>query len=66
MELVGALNEKRQARYPGYSIDPLDAFRDFRHDLELFGGPFLTGAMTEEDMSRLAADVHQHPKHGLP
>jgi|SRR6185503_4264628 len=31
-------------RYPGFSDDPLDAFRDLAHDLENFAADFLTGS----------------------
>jgi hypothetical protein len=30
-------------RYPGFSDDPLDAFRDLAADLNQFGGSFFTG-----------------------
>ena len=30
-------------RYPGFSDDPLDGFRDLRHDLEIYGKDFLSG-----------------------
>ena len=35
---------KSDARYPGFSSDPLDAFRDLAYDLEHFCGDFLTGS----------------------
>ena len=31
------------SRYPGFSDDPMDAFRDLRYDLENFGMAFLRG-----------------------
>ena len=65
-ELVDALNQKSSAKYPGYSIDPLDGFRDLRNDLELFGVPFLTGAVTEQELNRLSSDLQERPRHRLP
>ncbi|HEY1214379.1 MAG TPA: hypothetical protein VGE93_12160 [Bryobacteraceae bacterium] len=40
MREIGALG---QNRYPGYSHDPLDGFRDLTHDLQ-FATDFLTGS----------------------
>ena len=65
-ELVEACDVRDQANYPGYSTDPLDGFRHLRNDLERFGGPFLSGAMTEEDMIRLASDLQRRPRRRLP
>jgi hypothetical protein len=33
-----------EAEYPGYSTDPLDAFRHLASDLKKFGGDFMFGA----------------------
>ena len=40
---LAALGVNAEARYPGFSDDPLDGFRDLRADLERFGADFLTG-----------------------
>ena len=37
------LGVRRQAAYPGFSKDPLDAFRDLAADLERFADSFLAG-----------------------
>lgn len=42
-DLMRALGHVKDAAYPGYSEDPLAAFRDLRTDLERFGADFLTG-----------------------
>jgi hypothetical protein len=39
---------ERQAMYPGFSDDPLDAFRHLRSDLERFAEPFLRRADAEQ------------------
>jgi hypothetical protein len=65
-ELMQALNVKAQAEYPGYSNDPLDGFRHLRHDLERFGGAFLSGQMTEMDMNRMRSELEKLPKRRLP
>ena len=36
-----------QARYPGFSDDPLDGFRDLATDLVRFGSVFLAGTTAE-------------------
>jgi hypothetical protein len=38
------IGHKRDARYPGFSSDPLDAFRDLAYDLVHFCGDFLSGS----------------------
>jgi len=43
-DYMRALGREGQHRYPGFSQDPLDAFRDLRSDLEAFCGDFLAGA----------------------
>jgi hypothetical protein len=48
------------ARYPGFSDDPLQAFRDLRHDLEAYGEPFLTG--TDESFVACVEYVRSHPR----
>ncbi len=45
MECLGA---SAQMRYPGFSKDPLDAFRRLRADFFRFGGPFLAGKAIKE------------------
>jgi hypothetical protein len=35
------LGVHQEAAYPGFSDDPMDAFRHLRNDLEWFAGPFL-------------------------
>ena len=44
MEAV--LGKRGQSRYPGFSSDPLDAFRDLASDLQIHGQAFLTGSST--------------------
>jgi hypothetical protein len=65
-DLAEACDASGQASYPSYSTDPLDGFRHLRHDLEGFGGPFLSGAMTEEEMIRLVSDLKRRPRRRLP
>ena len=45
---------KGHARYPGFSSDPIDAFRDLAFDLEQFGTDFLSGpgAVFQEAVDR--------------
>jgi len=40
-DYMRAVNAKN--RYPGFSDDPLDGFRDLLHDLESYAGDFLGG-----------------------
>jgi hypothetical protein len=47
--------------YPGFSDDPLDGFRHFRHDLERYGGTFLRGT-DEELRSFLLRAVEQEQR----
>ena len=60
-EFIRAQGAARGANaYPGYSSEPLDAFRDLLRDLERFGAPFLSGPETE--FVTLAEWVAAHPK----
>ena len=47
-------------KYPGFSGDPLDAFRDLAHDLNKFCGVFLNG--TDEDFRDIADRVEADSK----
>jgi hypothetical protein len=42
-------------KYPGFSGEPLDAFRDLAHDLNTFCGAFLSGS--DEEFRELAERV---------
>ncbi len=44
------------AKYPGFSEDPLDAFRDLAHDLSAYAYDFLSGRGEEFNAARRAAD----------
>ena len=51
-------------RYPGFSDDPLDGFRDIAADLAAFGGVFLRGASSE--FTVVAAEAQRtRPLRGL-
>jgi hypothetical protein len=41
--LMRYLGHHQDARYPGFSTNPLDAFRHLASDLEKFGGDFIAG-----------------------
>jgi hypothetical protein len=41
------LGEKRENKYPGFSDEPLDAFKGLAYDLENFASAFLTGDFEE-------------------
>jgi hypothetical protein len=43
-ELMRQTGHGREAQYPGFSSEPLDAFRHVAHDLEKFGGDFMFGS----------------------
>lgn len=43
-------------KYPGFSDDPLDAFRDLAFDLEHFGNAFLDGDLVEFSRFATVAD----------
>jgi hypothetical protein len=45
--LARALGYAGRNAYPGFSDEPLDAFRHLRQDLEAFGSAFLQGGKTE-------------------
>jgi hypothetical protein len=45
MEAV--IGRRGQSRYPGFSSEPLDAFRDLESDLQNYGQAFLNGARAE-------------------
>lgn len=47
-EYMERLHASGEMRYPGYSRDPLDAFRRLRADLIRFGRPFLSGKGLDE------------------
>jgi hypothetical protein len=49
-----------EGAYPGFSDDPLDAFRRLRGDLERFGRVFTSG--TDEEFRVLKRWVDEHPK----
>jgi hypothetical protein len=49
------IGHKADARYPGFSSDPLDAFRDLAYDLAHFGTDFLSGPGTEFRAAFVAA-----------
>jgi hypothetical protein len=49
-----------RTRYPGFSDDLLQAFRDLRHDLEAYGAPFLTG--TDESFIGCVEYLQRHPR----
>ena len=42
--MQAVLGKRGISRYPGFSIDPLDAFRDLASDLQSHGQAFLTGS----------------------
>jgi len=47
-------------QYPGFSNNPLDGFRHLKHDLENFGGDFLTG--TGAEFERCVAKAKEQEK----
>ena len=54
-------------QYPGFSTNPIDAFRHLAHDLQTFSTAFLTG--TDEEFAQLARvaalEEHYTGFHGL-
>ena len=54
-----------QARYRGFSDDPLDGFRDFAADLVRFGSVFLAGTTAELQRWLRKPSVPVH-RAGLP
>jgi hypothetical protein len=54
-----------QARYPGFSDDPLDGFRDLATDLVRFGSVFLAGT-TAEFAALVTKAERTRPPRGLP
>jgi hypothetical protein len=49
-----------EGEYPGFSSDPLDAFRRLRRDLERFGKVFTSGS--DEQFRVLKRWVDEHPR----
>ena len=49
-------------RYPGFSDDPLQAFRDLAHDLERYGQAFLSGPDAELRAAFDRAAAHPRPQ----
>jgi arsenate reductase len=47
-DYMECLRASAQMRYPGFSKDPLEAFRRLRADFFRFGGPFLAGKAVKE------------------
>ena len=47
---------RSDAKYPGFSTDPLDAFRGLAHDLEHFCGDFISGTGASVLTAKNAAD----------
>ncbi len=58
-DYVRAVSGERGS-YPGYSEDPLDAFRHLRDDLALYGGPFLKGS--DEEFRAVVERAQDRPK----
>jgi len=50
--MLSVLEQPGLSRYPGFSADPLDAFRDLAGDLQAYCGEFLEGT-NEELRSRI-------------
>jgi len=57
---VQATGATAQAEYPGFSDDPVDAFRHLAHDLEHFGQVFYDGS--EAAFAALHTWVGEHPR----
>jgi hypothetical protein len=53
--MCSVLGRPNLSRYPGFSNEPLDAFRDLRKDLEDYCGEFLDG--TNEEFIRRIEDA---------
>ena len=57
-DLMTYTGHRRDARYPGLSTDPLEAFRHFASDLECFSSDFISGsgaALLNDKAAALAA-----------
>ncbi len=54
------LGPRRENKYPGFSSDPLDAFRDLAHDLEHHALGFLSGP--DEDFTRCVERLKESPR----
>ena len=63
MKLMGV---KDESKYPGFSNDPLDAFRDLFHDLKNYGSDFISGS--GENFIKYAKQLNDNPNmfKGLP
>ncbi len=55
--MCSVLGKPNLSRYPGFSNEPLEAFRDLRNDLEDYGIDFLAG--TNETFLRRIEDARQ-------
>jgi hypothetical protein len=53
------LGKKGGNRYPGFSDDPLDAFRHLCHDLDSYAVEFLSGE--DEAFERVVAEAERNP-----
>ena len=63
-EFMRAVAGPRQAKYPGFSSNPVDGFRDLRDDLEHHGKAFLRE--TDEDFHAFARRAAQtKPREGF-
>jgi len=56
--MYSVLGKPGMSHYPGFSSDPLDAFRDLREDLQNYCEEFLTG--TDEAFLRRIKDARSH------
>lgn len=54
------LGRWQQHKYPGFSHDPLEAFRDLGHDIQAFCKDFVCGP--GEDFCRFAQEHARNPK----
>lgn len=64
--MCSVLGRPNASHYPGFSNDPMDAFRDLRLDMEAYCSDFLEGA--DDQLLRRIEDAHARPcyKIGLP
>lgn len=51
------LGDKRGSRFPGFSDDPLAAFRDLAHDIRNFAAAFLEGDFKQFESYAVAAEL---------
>ncbi len=63
-DLMRVVAGPRKAHYPGFSDDPLDGFRDLRHDLEHYGRVFLR-TMDEDFHAFARRAAETRPKDGF-